>query len=75
MKCARCPLFTSWNEKCVLFGDAWDSRFQYEDKDGTTVGCYIDRHFIEKVDKEYEEHLAQEVASWETVWNRRASDE
>ena len=71
MKCARCPLFTSWNnesdrgEACGLFGDAWDSPFQYEDKDGTIIGCYIDRHFIEKTDREFEEHLAVEAASWE----------
>ena len=71
MKCFGCPLFTSWNnesdcgEACVLFGDAWDSPFQYEDKDGTIVGCYIDRHFIEKTDREFEEHIKQEAASWE----------
>lgn len=68
MKCASCPLFTSWNnesdrgEACGLFGDAWDSPFQYEDKDGTIIGCYIDRHFIEKTDREYEKHLEVVVA-------------
>ncbi len=71
MKCANCPLFTSWSnesdkgEACGLFGDGWDSTFQYEDKDGTIVGCYIDRHFIKKADREYGEHLASEAASWE----------
>lgn len=71
MKCAACPLYTSWSnesdrgEACGLFGDAWDSPFQYEDKDGTIVGCYIDRHFIEKADREYMEHIEQEAASWE----------
>ena len=71
MKCACCPLYTSWNnesdkgEACGLFGDAWDSRFQYEDKDGTIAGCYIDRHFIEKTDMEIEEHWMREAASWE----------
>lgn len=71
MRCANCPLFTSWNnesdrgEACGLFGDGWDSPFQYEDKDCNIVGCYIDRHFIEKADREYIEHIEQEVASWE----------
>ena len=59
MKCNKCPLYSSWNtendrgESCGLFGDAWDSRFQYEDKEGNVVGCYIDRHLIEKADEEY----------------------
>lgn len=71
MRCAGCPLFTSWNnendrgEACGLFGDGWDSPFQYEDKDGAIVGCYIDRHFIEKTDEKFQEHLLQEAASWE----------
>ena len=71
MRCAGCPLFTSWNnesdrgEACGLFGDGWDSRFQYEDKIGNIVGCYIDRHFIEKADEAYQEHLLQEAESWE----------
>ena len=30
----------------------------YEDKDGTTVGCYLDRHFIEKADAERDEYYA-----------------
>lgn len=70
MKCANCPLFSSWNnesdrgENCGLFGDGWDSDFQYEDKEGTIVGCYIDRHFIEKVDAKYVAHLEQEAALW-----------
>ena len=71
MKCACCPLFTSWNnesdqgEACGLFGDGWNSPFQYEDNEGTIVGCYIDRHFIEKTDREFVAHLEQEAASWE----------
>ena len=71
MRCANCPLFSSWNnesdsgELCGLFGDSWDSRFQYEDKYGTIVGCYIERHFIENVDREYMEHLEQEASSYE----------
>ena len=68
MKCANCPLFSSWNnesdrgENCGLFGDGWDSDFQYEDKEGAIVGCYIDRHFIEKVDAKYveQQHSAAE---------------
>ena len=71
MRCANCPLFTSWSnesdrwEVCGLFGDSWDNAFQYENKDGDTVGCYIDRHFIEKTDEAYQEHLLQEAASFE----------
>lgn len=63
MRCAKCPLFTSWNtendrgECCGIFGDDWSSPFQYEDKDGAIIGCYIERHFIEKRDAEYEQEL------------------
>ena len=70
MKCAKCPLFSSWNnendkgEACGLFGDGWDDPLQYEDKDGTTIGCYVDRHYIEKVDEQYAEHLEQEAANY-----------
>lgn len=71
MKCNKCPLYISWNnesdkgEACGLFGDAWDSNLQYEDKDGTIVGCYVDRHFIEKADREYVEHIEKMTASYE----------
>ena len=71
MRCASCQLFTSWNNEsdrggaCGLFGDSWDNALQYEDKEGTIVGCYVDRHFIDRVDREYLEHLEQEAASWE----------
>jgi hypothetical protein len=67
MKCANCPLYTSWNnesdkgEACGLFGDSWDSPFQYENTEGCIVGCYIDRHFIERVDRRYEEELTAYV--------------
>ena len=67
MKCANCPLFISWNtendrgEACGIFGDAWDNAFQYEDKNRNVVGCYIDRHFIEKRDAEYEKELERRV--------------
>lgn len=70
MKCAKCPLFTSWNnesdrgESCGLFGDGWDDRLQYEDKEGTTIGCYVDRHYIEKVDDAYQKHIAEEAESF-----------
>ena len=73
MKCNGCPLFSSWNnesdrgESCGLFGDGWDSRFQYEDKDGAIQGCYIDRHYIEKADREYVEHLEKEAAYYEQM--------
>ena len=71
MKCCRCPLYHYWNnesdrgESCAIFGDGWDSPFQYEDKEGTTVGCYLDRHFIEKADAErdeYYESMAESIA-------------
>ena len=71
MKCAKCPLYSSWNnesdkgEACGLFGDSWDSTLQYEDKDGTITGCYVDRHFIEKADREYIEYLENMAASYE----------
>lgn len=70
MKCANCPLFSSWNnendrgESCGLFGDSWDNRLQYEDKDGTTIGCYVDRHYIEKADDAYQKHIAEEAESF-----------
>ncbi len=65
MKCANCPLFIWRNnesdkgESCGLFGDSWDNQFQYEDKDGSIVGCYIDRHYIEKVDERYMNYLEE----------------
>lgn len=71
MKCAKCPLYTSWNnesdrgEACGLFGDGWDSPFQYEDKYGSVVGCYIDRHLIEQTDNMISEHYAKEAETFE----------
>ena len=56
MRCCGCPLFSSWNNE--------NDRFQYEDKNGAIVGCYIDRHYIEKTDEAYQEHLLQESESW-----------
>ena len=72
MKCAKCPLLSSWSneddsgESCGIFGDGWDSRLQYEGKDGIQ-GCYVDRHFIERVDREYVEHLEKEAAYYEEL--------
>jgi len=62
-----------------LFGDSWDSPFQYEDKDGTIVGCYIDRHYIEKVDERYLKHLEEAVARFvesqnDHPWARMVSE-
>lgn len=71
MKCANCPLYSFWSnesdrgEECGLFGDSWDSPFQYEGKNGDIVGCYIDRHYIEEVDRQYVEHLEKEAAYFE----------
>ena len=62
MRCDICPLFSSWDnesdkgEACAIFGDGWDSRFQYEDKEGTIVGCYIDKHYVKKVEAEIDRH-------------------
>lgn len=80
MKCAKCPLFTSWSnesdrgESCGLFGDAWDNSLQYEDKNGDVVGCYVDRHYIAKADREYIDHLEREGETWIDDW-KEANDE
>ena len=78
MKCCRCPLYHYWSnesdrgEECAIFGDGWDSPFQYEDKEGTTIGCYLDRHFIEKADAERDEYYASMAESMEQyLWNFR----
>ena len=66
MKCVMCPLYKWWNnesdrgESCGLFG-GWDNPLQYEDKEGTMIGCYVDRHYIEKTDSKYHKHLKQET--------------
>lgn len=71
MRCVKCPLYSSWSnesdsgENCGLFGDSWDNALQYEDDVGNIKGCYVDRHFIEKVDREYDEHLAAMSESYE----------
>lgn len=69
MKCNKCPLFSSWNnesdkgEACAIFGEGWDSRFQYENKEGTEIiGCYIEKAYINKVEKDmlnYYESMAE----------------
>ena len=62
MKCANCPLFESWSnesdsgEACAIFGDECDSQFQYEDKHGEVIGCYIEKAYINKVEKGIHEH-------------------
>ena len=55
MKCGKCPLH-HWfldgeheEEDCILFGCEWDNEFQYEGENENGKGCYIDRHYIEKV--------------------------
>ena len=64
MKCNKCPMYHSWNnesykgEECEIFGDGWASPFQYEDKEGTTVGCYLDRHYIEKAEAKRDKYYA-----------------
>lgn len=77
MRCNICPLFECWNnendsgEACAIFGDAWDSRFQYEDKHGTIIGCYIEKAYINKVEKEIEEHydkMAEDFANEQNLF-------
>ena len=71
MRCAKCPLYESWStendygENCVLFGDAWDSNFQYEDKDGTVQGCYIEKAYIDKVDKQRCDYYSEMAKAYE----------
>lgn len=56
MRCYKCPLFSEWNNEsgsgaaCAIFGDDWGSQFQYEDKYGTIVGCYIEKAYINRVE-------------------------
>lgn len=48
-----------WHEPTdECWWDGWDSPFQYEDKEGTVVGCYLDKHFIDKADAERDEYYA-----------------
>ena len=70
MKCANCPLFSSWNnendrgEQCGLFGDDWSDPLMREDANGTVIGCYVDRHYIEKVNQRYLDHLEKMANSY-----------
>lgn len=57
MRCIDCPLFSrieNYNgaefDTCAIFGDEWDSQFQYEDE--SFAGCYIEREYIDKVAQE-----------------------
>ena len=69
MKCNKCPLYSSWSnesdsgEACAIFGDAWDSQFQYEDKHGDVIGCYIEKAYINKVEKGISEHYDEMAKS------------
>lgn len=72
MQCCNCPLFSSWNteedkgEACAIFGDSWDSPFQYENKKGTEViGCYLEKVYIKKVEAEICERYEQEAKYFE----------
>lgn len=65
MKCNKCPLYSFWNnendkgEECKIFGDSWDSPFQYYNDEGAIIGCYIEKAFIDKVELRIEqEYLA-----------------
>ena len=71
MRCNNCPLFQSYNteygyeEVCAIFGDDWGNRFQYEDKQSTEiVGCYIEKAYIKKVEKEIAEHYELAAKLW-----------
>lgn len=61
MKCNKCPLYSSWNnendkgEECKIFGDSWDSPFQYYNDEGAIIGCYIEKAFIDKVELRIEQ--------------------
>lgn len=65
MKCNICPLFNyscgenGLEESCSLFGDGWDSPFQYEDKHGMVLGCYVEKVYIMKVDRQIDEMRKQ----------------
>lgn len=71
MKCNICPLFNyscgenGESESGSLFGDAWDSPFQYEDKHGTVIGCYIEKAYLKKVERQIDEMHEQIVAHFQ----------
>ena len=61
-------MYHYWNnesdkgEACAIFGDGWDSPFQYEDKEGTVVGCYLDDEILDLalIGLKHKEQLPQE---------------
>lgn len=72
MQCNICPLYSNWGteynhgESCLLFGDGWDSQFQYE-RNGKITGCYIEKAYIKKIEKKREEvieNFIQSVQEW-----------
>lgn len=67
MKCYKCPLFgdITGEEVCGLFGDDWSNKLQYEDKHGTTIGCYVERCFIELFAKKRDEEFTDMVDQME----------
>lgn len=74
MRCNICPLYhysnseNGMSESCDIFGDGWDSRFQYE-RNKQVVGCYIDTAYIRKIEKERDDYYAN------MAWARRTEDE
>ena len=80
LKCVNCPLFSSWNnendrgENCGLFGDGWDNPLQYENKEGETIGCYVDRHYIEKADERYMNYLSDMADGINELIEKERSD-
>ena len=79
MRCSKCPLFSSWNnesdkgEACVIFGDGWGSPFQYENKEGTeTIGCYIEKAYIKKVEAKMCNYYEQEAYFFEEELRKEA---
>jgi hypothetical protein len=53
------------SEVCGLFGDDWENKLQYEDKHGTTIGCYVERCFIERFAKERDKDFSDMVDKME----------
>ena len=81
MKCSNCPLFEYYESEdgswanCGLFGDSWEEGLQYEDKEGTTVGCYVERCYIEKLAKQQDEEFARMVETMERDIKERDKEE
>lgn len=75
MRCSKCPLYSclssenGTDECCGIFGDAWDSRFQYGDKDGTEIiGCYIENAYIDKVARELDDYYRKMGEEMSKEW-------